>query len=807
MNMTRITHLVLTAAALLAAGPAMAQTQYDDEAEFLAAVTDPILIDFEGFIGPGEFQDLGNPGSFSSDGVTFTSNSPMFLQNNATYGTDTFLSPQQSTPEIVEIDVPENTVAFGFSYSSNEATALLLGGDSYPMPAVPPATLGFFGVAGDTEIFGITVTVAGPGIDIDNVWFATDPTLDGEPPTNDGDGMNNIPGGGDLVPTFGNGGTLLASDLLGVEEGGFSVLALQSSGLMIVAGNDFSDGPSTGNTVAYVARLDETGALDASFGSNGYTTWDLVTGLEKVRDIEVLPDDSIIVSGGVSAQGIDSYSYVAKFTPDGTPDATFGTNGIATDNVAVGFIDAFERVAVQDDGRLWLGTRYDGIYRYLPDGTRDPAIVRTVLFGPWAAFGLDVDSDRSIVSGGGPSLLDSAQDFIVIRHENTGGVDYDFGTDGVSTVDVSNFNSAIIDIVIDEKGRVLALGSLDPVNDTDESAIIRLLPDGTPDPGFGTNGVVRIDLPDRTTYLRKIELRPDGGILLSGQAATQGARFELIVVSLHENGSLDTGFAGQGWRELDVYPNPPLSPVFRDFFLGGLQALPSSNLAVLDWSCNCMALMQAPDWFDNDGDGIGDRADPDDDNDGVPDELDDYPFGRFADTPTDYWAFRFVEAFARAGITGGCGNDNYCPEDEVTRAQMAVFLERAMRGSGYTPPAATGAVFADVSASDFAAAFIEQLAADGITGGCGGGNYCPAAPVTRAQMAVFLLRARYGPGYSPPAATGTFADVGPNDFAAAFIEQLAAEGITGGCGGGNFCPQASVTRAQMAVFLVRTFGL
>ena len=77
-------------------------------------------------------------------------------------------------------------------------------------------------------------------------------------------------------------------------------------------------------------------------------------------------------------------------------------------------------------------------------------------------------------------------------------------------------------------------------------------------------------------------------------------------------------------------------------------------------------------------------------------------------------------------------------------------------------------------------------------------------------MAVFLLRAKYGADYNPPAATGlVFQFVGAGDFAAAFIEALAAEGITGGCQASPplYCPGASVTRAQMAVFLVRTFGL
>ncbi len=220
---------------------------------------------------------------------------------------------------------------------------------------------------------------------------------------------------------------------------------------------------------------------------------------------------------------------------------------------------------------------------------------------------------------------------------------------------------------------------------------------------------------------------------------------------------------------------------------------------------NCPALAN-PDQKDTDGDGEGDACDPDDDNDGVPDDLDAFPLG-FVDVPQDYFAFTFVESLALSGITGGCGNASYCPEDPVSRAQMAVFLERGIHGSGFTPPTATGQLFVDVPANSFAAAYIEALFLDGITGGCGGGAFCPNGTVTRAQMAVFLLRARHGASYTPPPASGVFTDVANDYWAAGWIEQLAAEGITGGCGGGNYCPDNPVTRAQMAVFLVRTFGL
>jgi glucose/arabinose dehydrogenase len=184
----------------------------------------------------------------------------------------------------------------------------------------------------------------------------------------------------------------------------------------------------------------------------------------------------------------------------------------------------------------------------------------------------------------------------------------------------------------------------------------------------------------------------------------------------------------------------------------------------------------------------------------------------FADVPMSYPFWEYITAIYNAGITGGCTSIplNYCPNNNVTRSQMAIFLLRGKHGSSYTPPAPAGDVFGDVPVNAFAAAWIEQLAVEGITGGCGDGNYCPNNFVTRSQMAIFLLRAKYGSDYIPPAVgeEGTsFNDVPADAFAAAWIKQLAAEGITGGCGGGNYCPDNPVTRFQMAIFLVRTFNL
>jgi hypothetical protein len=189
-----------------------------------------------------------------------------------------------------------------------------------------------------------------------------------------------------------------------------------------------------------------------------------------------------------------------------------------------------------------------------------------------------------------------------------------------------------------------------------------------------------------------------------------------------------------------------------------------------------------------------------------------YRLHTFADVSQIHWAWAWIERLYNTRITAGCADDpfRYCPEDTVTRAQMAVFLLRGMHGSAYNPPAVNGGTgFDDVPIDYWSAAWIKQLATEGITTGCGNNNYCPEASVSRAEMAVFLLRSKHGPDYAPPDvedSTG-FDDISPAYWAAAWIMQLVAEGIATGCMTDNYCPEEPVTRAQMAVFLVRTFGL
>jgi len=181
---------------------------------------------------------------------------------------------------------------------------------------------------------------------------------------------------------------------------------------------------------------------------------------------------------------------------------------------------------------------------------------------------------------------------------------------------------------------------------------------------------------------------------------------------------------------------------------------------------------------------------------------------RFNDVLPSSGFFRYIEAIVREGISSGCSTNPplFCPNSPVTRGQMAVFLCRA---AGWDPLYRDVPTFTDVPKSNPQYGYIERLFQQGVTGGCSvmGPQYCPNAPVTRGQMAVFLCRAKgLGPYYKE---VPTFTDVPKTSPQYGYVEQLVALGVTGGCSTSPpaYCPTSAVTRGQMAVFLCRTFGI
>jgi len=188
----------------------------------------------------------------------------------------------------------------------------------------------------------------------------------------------------------------------------------------------------------------------------------------------------------------------------------------------------------------------------------------------------------------------------------------------------------------------------------------------------------------------------------------------------------------------------------------------------------------------------------------------------FTDVPCDHWAIDNISAIKDAGITYGCNpphNDRFCPEDPVTRAQMATFIIRAIEGEpvSYNP----NPYFSDVSPIHWAFKYVQRVKERNIAQGYPGTNlYGPEDAVTREQMAKMLIMALVSQGRisEPPSdycSTGVpFVDVDVNSWSCRFIKRLKELGITQGCNppqNDRYCPQDTVTRAQMATFIYRAF--
>ena len=172
----------------------------------------------------------------------------------------------------------------------------------------------------------------------------------------------------------------------------------------------------------------------------------------------------------------------------------------------------------------------------------------------------------------------------------------------------------------------------------------------------------------------------------------------------------------------------------------------------------------------------------------------------YSDVTSDAYYTTAVAALAEDGVFAGTlCDDGFCPGDAIDRKTMAVWVVRLL--DGQEPPAVAQTTFADVEADSFYAPFIERMAELDVTRGCGDGSgFCPDRTVSRAQMAAFLSRA-YGLADGPDPG---FTDVAGDAWYAADVARLAASGITKGCGDGTrFCPDRTTTRAEMATFLHR----
>ncbi len=193
----------------------------------------------------------------------------------------------------------------------------------------------------------------------------------------------------------------------------------------------------------------------------------------------------------------------------------------------------------------------------------------------------------------------------------------------------------------------------------------------------------------------------------------------------------------------------------------------------------------------------------------------------FADVPADHWARAYIEALYLQGYLAGCSQEPllYCPEQGLTRAEMAVFVERGDHGGGYLPPEPISPPFQDVALGTWSAKWVDALRKDGYTAGCSADPplYCPDRMHTRAEATVFFERMLHGPDFYPnEPSSQEFSDVpiGPQaPWYGPWVYAANADGLLEPCedeanrGDSLFRPLEAITRAEAACMLAHARGL
>jgi len=322
-----------------------------------------------------------------------------------------------------------------------------------------------------------------------------------------------------------------------------------------------------------LARLDFTGSLDTSFGDGGRLVlpFDLGGNENDFLKALALDDAGRILPAGEISRDLGQDFGVARLNPDGSLDTSFGDDGFQTVAFDVGGqrLDRANDVAIDVDGKIVLAgdvqtseTGFDfGVARLNPDGSLDTSFDedgrRTLAFDLGGenvdfANAVGLDGDR-IVLGGRADGAVSVQ-FAFARLNNDGSLDDSFGDSGQVTVDFEIDADEIgLDLVVDEAGGVLAVGTVDPPTSNRDFGVIRLRNDGTLDPSFGGQGrtLVSFDLaPNPEDQGKAIALTPDGRVQVAGVARTPSG-FELALAQLDKD-ELPPEVA----RILPVEPNP-----------------------------------------------------------------------------------------------------------------------------------------------------------------------------------------------------------------------------------------------------------
>jgi uncharacterized delta-60 repeat protein len=368
---------------------------------------------------------------------------------------------------------------------------------------------------------------------------------------------------GDLDPTFGIGGRV-TTDFGGFDQA--HAVAVQPDGKVVVAGSSIL-GFSSGHVV--LARYNPDGSLDTTFGMGGTVTTDFGGGFSAADALLLQPDGKVVVAGdAVPASGIGLDLALARYNPDGSLDATFGTGG----RVVSGFAEFANGLALQPDGRIVAvgGTGPGGDFalaRYNANGSLDPAFglggtVLTDFGGADSAAAVTLQPDGRIIAAGQAQ----AGLFGLARYNPNGSLDPSFGAGGKVTNPGSPVGAGALAVIRQGAGRIVASGFIGP-----DFALARYNADGSLDATFGMGGTVTTNfggtrvVGGESDQARALALQPDGRIVAAGAKVNHASAAEngFALARYNPDGSRDSTFGTGGEVVTTAFPDGAYAVVLQ----------------------------------------------------------------------------------------------------------------------------------------------------------------------------------------------------------------------------------------------------
>ncbi|WP_431136051.1 T9SS type A sorting domain-containing protein [Psychroserpens mesophilus] len=365
---------------------------------------------------------------------------------------------------------------------------------------------------------------------------------------------------GILDPTFGTNGIVNTTNNEDPEQ--FNTILEVNNNKFLAAG--------TADYNATIIRFNQDGSIDTSFGVDGILELDFGGTREDIEDMVKQPDGKILITAETKNSNDDYDFIVARLNEDGSYDTSFGTNGISVITFGSSTDERPNKIIVTPDDKIIIVGNAEGgiiwktaIARLNSDGSLDTTfsddglLTLSITNRSDYLIGVDVTFDGKIIAAGGAVFNSGSNQgrYAIVRYLNNGDLDPTFGTNGVVTLNIFDGSCIARSIISLPDGKSLVAGHASGSNVQMSFAVIRLDIDGNIDTTFGDNGVVSTPFSTNQSQIYKMKLDDNNNIYVVGDASnnTNNEATNFAAAKYSFNGDLDTTFGTNGTVSTDFF--------------------------------------------------------------------------------------------------------------------------------------------------------------------------------------------------------------------------------------------------------------